>query len=79
MTRPRKNPAASGIRTRDLPLSRRTPYHLANEAVKRERETETETDRQTDLQTNKQTHRHRHTDRRTDRYRDRQRDHRHRS
>ena len=25
MTRPRKNPAASGIRTRDLPLSRRTP------------------------------------------------------
>ena len=33
MTRPRKNPGASGIRTRDLPLSRRTPYHLANEAV----------------------------------------------
>ena len=27
MTRPRKNPVASGIRTRDLPLSRRTPYH----------------------------------------------------
>ena len=27
MTRPRKNPAASGIRTRDLPVSRRTPYH----------------------------------------------------
>ena len=27
MTRPRKNSAASGIRTRDLPLSRRTPYH----------------------------------------------------
>ena len=25
MTRPRKNPSASGIRTRDLPLSRRTP------------------------------------------------------
>ena len=25
MTRPRKNPDASGIRTRDLPLSRRTP------------------------------------------------------
>ena len=25
MTRPRKNPVASGIRTRDLPLSRRTP------------------------------------------------------
>ena len=25
MTRPRKNPGASGIRTRDLPLSRRTP------------------------------------------------------
>ena len=24
-TRPRKNPGASGIRTRDLPLSRRTP------------------------------------------------------
>ena len=33
MTRPRKNPGASRIRTRDLPLSRRTPYHLANEAV----------------------------------------------
>ena len=32
-TRPRKNPVASGIRTRDLPVSRRTPYHLANEAV----------------------------------------------
>ena len=27
MTRPRKNPGASGIRTRDLPLSRRTHYH----------------------------------------------------
>ena len=27
MTRPRKNPGASGIRTRDLLLSRRTPYH----------------------------------------------------
>ena len=26
MTRPRKNPGASGIRTRDLPLSKRTPY-----------------------------------------------------
>ena len=26
-TRPRKNPGASGIRTRDLPLSMRTPYH----------------------------------------------------
>ena len=25
MTRPRKNPGASGIRTQDLPLSRRTP------------------------------------------------------
>ena len=25
MTRPRKNPGASGLRTRDLPLSRRTP------------------------------------------------------
>ena len=25
MTRPRKNPGANGIRTRDLPLSRRTP------------------------------------------------------
>ena len=33
MTRPRKNPGASGIRTRDLALSRRTPYHKANEAV----------------------------------------------
>ena len=33
MTRPRKNPGTSRIRTRDLPLSRRTPYHLANEAV----------------------------------------------
>ena len=33
MTRPRKNPGASGIRTWDLPLSRRTPYHLANEVV----------------------------------------------
>ena len=33
MTRPRKNPGTSGIRTRDLPLSRRTPYHQANEAV----------------------------------------------
>ena len=27
MTWSRKNPGASGIRTRDLPLSRRTPYH----------------------------------------------------
>ena len=27
MTRPRKNPVASGIRTRDLPLSRWIPYH----------------------------------------------------
>ena len=27
MTRPRKNPVVSGIRTRDLPLSRRTPFH----------------------------------------------------
>ena len=27
MTRPRKNLGASGIRTRDLPLSRRPPYH----------------------------------------------------
>ena len=27
MTRPRKNPCANGIRSRDLPLSRRTPYH----------------------------------------------------
>ena len=27
MTRPRKNPGASRTRTRDLPLSRRTPYH----------------------------------------------------
>ena len=28
MTRPRKNPGASGIPTRDLPFSRRTPYPL---------------------------------------------------
>ena len=28
MTRPRKNPGASGIRNRDLPLSRRTPLPL---------------------------------------------------
>ena len=28
MTRSRKNPSASGIRTRDLPLSRRTPHPL---------------------------------------------------
>ena len=28
MTRPRKNPGASGIRTRDLPLSRRMPLRL---------------------------------------------------
>ena len=34
MTRPWKNPGASGIRTRDLPLSRQTPYHQANEAVR---------------------------------------------
>ena len=27
MTRPRKNPGANEIRTRDLRLSRRTPYH----------------------------------------------------
>ena len=27
MTQPRKNPGASGIRTWDLPLLRRTPYH----------------------------------------------------
>ena len=27
MTRPRKNPSASGIQTRDLPLLRRTPFH----------------------------------------------------
>ena len=27
MTRPQKNPVAGGIRTRDLPLWRRTPYH----------------------------------------------------
>ena len=33
MTRPRKNPGASGIRTRDLPQSRRTPNHKVNEAV----------------------------------------------
>ena len=29
----RKHPSASGIRARDLPLSRRTPYHQANEEV----------------------------------------------
>ena len=34
MTRPRKIPGASGIRTRDLPLWRRTPYHWAIEAVR---------------------------------------------
>ena len=33
MTRPRKNPGSSGIRTRDLPLSRRNPYNQANEAI----------------------------------------------
>ena len=33
MTRPWNNPVASGIRTRDLPLSRRTPQHEANEVV----------------------------------------------
>ena len=38
MTRPRKNPGASGIRTQDLPLSRRTPYHWANEAVDKVKE-----------------------------------------
>ena len=27
MARPRTNPGSSGIRARDLPLSRRTPYH----------------------------------------------------
>ena len=27
MTRPQKNPGASGIQNRNLPLSRRTPYH----------------------------------------------------
>ena len=27
VTRPQKNPGASGIRTQDLPLSMRTPYH----------------------------------------------------
>ena len=44
MTRPRKNPGASGTRTRDLPLSRRTPYHLANEAVYRQGGSSTSTD-----------------------------------
>ena len=33
MTRRRKNPSVSEIRTRDLPLWRRTPDHLGNEAV----------------------------------------------
>ena len=33
MTRPRKNPGASGIQTRDLRLSRRRLNHWANEAV----------------------------------------------
>ena len=37
MTRPRKNPGASGIRTQDLPLSRRTPYQQAKEVVGTER------------------------------------------
>ena len=37
MTRPRKNPGVSGIRTRDLPLSRRKPYHQASEAVSGDR------------------------------------------
>ena len=33
MTRPRKNPGVSGIRTRDLPLSRGRLNHSANEAA----------------------------------------------
>ena len=40
MTRPRlkkKNPGASGIRTRDLPLSRRTPQSLGQRGGKRHR------------------------------------------
>ena len=34
MTRPRKNPAASGNRTQDLPLSRRTPKPLGQQGCK---------------------------------------------
>ena len=34
MTRQRKKSGGSGIRTQDLPLSRRTPYHQANEVVR---------------------------------------------
>ena len=35
MTRPRKNPGASEIRTRDLPLSRRTPYRRGGRLAQR--------------------------------------------
>ena len=34
MTRPRKNPGAGGIQTRDLPLSRRTPLPLGQRGGK---------------------------------------------
>ena len=40
MTRPRKNPGASGIRTRDLPLSRRTPEPLGQRGEQEEQEQE---------------------------------------
>ena len=43
MTRPRKNPGASGIRTRDLPLSRRTPLPLGQRGG--DRQTERQADR----------------------------------
>ena len=37
MTRPRKNPGSSGNRTRDLPLSRRTPEPLGQRGGEEER------------------------------------------
>ena len=37
MTRPEKNPGASGIRTSDLPLSRRTPKPLGQRGGKKEK------------------------------------------
>ena len=40
MTLPRKNPGASGIRTPDLPLSRRTPEPLGQRGGKEEEEEE---------------------------------------
>ena len=46
MTRPRKNPGASGIRTRDLPLSRRTPLPLGQRGG--DRQTDRQTERQAD-------------------------------